>query len=74
MPRSSRYRLSAASELPRTLQRSSQEAQATFLEAREEAIRAYGEGDKAYLAAYEALKRRFEKRGDEWIAKTEPAA
>ncbi|HEY1618324.1 MAG TPA: ChaB family protein [Streptosporangiaceae bacterium] len=74
MPRSSRYRLSAASELPRTLQRSSQEAQATFLEAREEAIRDYGEGDKAYLAAYEALKQRFEKRGDEWIAKTEPAA
>jgi hypothetical protein len=56
------------------LQRSSQEAQAAFLEAREEAIRAYGQGDKAYLAAYEALKQRFEKRGDEWIAKTEPAA
>jgi hypothetical protein len=74
MPKSSRYRQFAAGELPRTLQRSSPEALATFLEARQEAIRAHGDGDEADLAAYQALKQKFEKRGDEWIAKSGPPA
>jgi hypothetical protein len=69
MPKSSRYRLSAAGELPRTLQRSCREAQAAFLKAREEAVLAYGEGDEADLTAYQVLKQKFEKRGDQWIAK-----
>jgi ChaB protein len=73
MARSSRYRLSAG-ELPATLQRSSAEAQAMFRKAREEAVRAYGEGDEAYRAAYVALKKKFEKCGDRWIARAEPAA
>jgi hypothetical protein len=75
MPRSSRYRIpAAADQLPGTLQRSSPEAQSAFRQAREEAIRAYGEGDEGYRAAYAALKKRFEKRGDQWIAKDESAA
>jgi hypothetical protein len=74
MPRSRRYRWSAAGELPGTLRRSGPEAQELFLRAREEAVRAYGEGDAAYRAAYAALKERFEKRGDHWIAKTGSAA
>jgi hypothetical protein len=74
MPRSSRYRLSAAGELPRTLQRSCWEAQAIFLAAHAEAVRVHGAGDQADQAAYQALKKKFEKRGDEWIAKAEPAA
>jgi hypothetical protein len=41
-----------------------------FLRACEEAVRAYGERDEAYRAAYAALKEKFEKRGDHWIAKT----
>jgi ChaB len=73
MPRSNRYRLSAG-ELPATLQRSSAEAQTMFREAREEAVRAYGEGDEAYRVAYVALKEKFEKCGDRWIARAEPAA
>jgi len=73
MPRSSRYRLSAG-ELPATLQRSSQEAQAVFRRAHEDAVRAYGETDEAYRAAYAALKEKFEKRGDRWIARADPAA
>lgn len=60
--------------LPATLQRSSQDAQAIFLKAREEAIQAYGRGDDADRAAYAALKEKFEKRGDQWIAKAGPAA
>ena len=74
MPRSSRYGVSAAGELPGTLQRSCQEAQALFRKALAEAVQAYGEGDQACRLAYAALKQNFEKRGDHWIAKTEPAA
>ena len=60
-------------ELPRTLQRSSREAQEMFLRALAEATWTHGEGDQASRMAYAVLKRRFEKRGDEWIAKPEPA-
>lgn len=73
MPRSSRYRLPAG-ELPATLQRSSQEAQAMFRRVREDAVRACGETDEAYRAAYAVLKEKFEKCGDRWIARTESAA
>ena len=73
MPKSSRYRLSAG-ELPTTLQRSSAEAQAMFRKAREDAVRAYGETDEAYRAAYAALKTKFEKCGDRWIARAGSAA
>jgi hypothetical protein len=73
MPRSSRYR-QPAGELPATLLRSSAEAQAMFRQARADAIRAYGETDEANRAAYAALKKEFEKCGDRWIAKAEPAA
>jgi cation transport regulator ChaB len=74
MPRSSRYHLSATNELPATLQHSCKEAQEAFRKAREDAVEAYGEGDQAHLVAYRALKQKFEKRGDQWIAKASPAA
>jgi ChaB len=72
MPRSSRYRLPVG-ELPATLQRSPAEAQAMFRKAREDAVRAYGETDEAHRAAYAALKKKFEKCGDRWIARPELA-
>ena len=68
MPRSSRYGL-RANELPRTLQRSSPEAQEVFRQAHQEAVRAHGETDEASRVAYDALKQKFEKLGDHWIAK-----
>jgi hypothetical protein len=71
---SRRYGSPAADELPGTLQRSCQEAQARFLKAREEAIRVHGDGDDAYRAAFATLKQKFEKCGDHWIAKAESAA
>jgi cation transport regulator ChaB len=74
MPRSSRYHLSAADELPATLRHSCDEAQEAFRQAREEAIQSYGEGDQAHLVAYRILKQNFEKRGDQWVAKASPAA
>jgi hypothetical protein len=70
MPKSSRHPIT---ELPGTLQRSCREAQQTFLRALAEAVRTHGEGDKAHRIAYMTLKQDFEKRGDHWIAKHDPA-
>jgi hypothetical protein len=71
MPKSSRYVVSRypLTELPGTLQRSSREAQETFLRALDDAVRAHGVSDQAQRVAYAALKQDFEKRGDHWIAK-----
>jgi ChaB protein len=44
-------------------------AQDTFTTARDSAVQAHGEGDQADRAAFTALKEKFEKRGDHWIAK-----
>jgi ChaB protein len=66
MPESHRYPMT---ELPRTLQRSSREAQETFLRALDDAVRTHGAGDQAHRTAYATLKQGFEKRGDHWIAK-----
>jgi hypothetical protein len=70
MPRSWRYSMT---ELPGTLQRSCREAQETFLPALDDAVRTHGAGDHAHRVAYLALKQKFEKRGDHWIAKDDPA-
>jgi len=61
------------SELPATLRRSCQGAQDAFTEARDSAVLAYGEGDQADRAAFTILKKKFEKSGDHWIAKHQPA-
>jgi hypothetical protein len=68
MPNSSRYGRRNG-QLPGTLQRSCREAQELYLEAHDSAVRAYGEGDQADRSAYAALKAKFEKRGDHWVAK-----
>ena len=70
MPKSSRYPMT---ELPGTLQRSCREAQETFRRALDDAVRTHGTGDQAHRIAYLALKQKFEKRGDHWIAKDDPA-
>jgi ChaB len=72
MLESRRYRPNG-SERPATLRRSCQEAQGTFTAARDSAVQVYGEGDQADRAAFAALKERFGKRGDHWIAKRDPA-
>jgi ChaB len=72
MPTSRRY--GRTGELPGTIRRSCHEARATFIKAQENAVRIYGEGDRAYRAAFAVLKQRFEKRGDHWIAKRDSAA
>jgi hypothetical protein len=60
-------------ELPPTLRRSGQDAQDTFTKAHDRAVQAYGKGDQADRAAYTALKEKYERRGDHWIAKRDPA-
>jgi hypothetical protein len=70
MPKSRRY---TPTDLPGTLQRSCREAQETFLRALDNAVQAHGQGDQANRIAYSVLKQKFEKRGDHWIAKHDPA-
>jgi hypothetical protein len=70
MPQSHRYH---GDGLPATLRRSCREAQEAFTRAHDEAVRAYGQGDQAWRAAFAVLKREFEKRGDHWIPRREPA-
>ena len=72
MPNSRRY--GQTGELPGTLRRSCREARDVFVRARDEAVRIYGEGDQANRVAYAALKQKFEKRGDHWIAKSDSPA
>ena len=69
MPKISRSGLDGLGELPGTLRRSSKEAQETFTKAHDSAVQTYGNGDEAYRVAYSVLKRKFEKRGDDWIPK-----
>lgn len=70
MPRSRRYPMT---ELPGTLQRSCREAQETFRRALDDAVRTHGAGDQAHRIAYMALKQKFGKRGDHWIARDDLA-
>lgn len=60
-------------KLPATLRRSCPEAQDIFTEARDSAMQAYGETDQADRVAFAVLKKKFEKCGDHWIAKDQPA-
>jgi ChaB len=59
-------------ELPATLRRSGQDAQEASTKAHDRTVQAYGEGDQADRAAYTALKEKYERRGDHWIAKRHP--
>jgi len=48
--------------------------QAAFAAVYRDAVQAHGEGDRASRAAFAVLKQKFEKRGDHWTAKRDPAA
>jgi hypothetical protein len=55
--------------LPSTLERSSEEAQRTWIKAHDSAVETYGEGERAHRVAYGALKHMYEKVGDHWERK-----
>jgi hypothetical protein len=56
-------------ELPSTLERSSEDAQRTWIKAHDAAVEQYGEGERAHRVAYGALKHTYEKVGDHWELK-----
>jgi cation transport regulator ChaB len=56
-------------ELPSTLERSSRDAQRTWIKAHDSAVDQYGEGERAHRVAYGALKHKYEKVGDHWERK-----
>ncbi|GAB1331173.1 ChaB family protein [Streptomyces sennicomposti] len=56
-------------ELPSTLERSSEDAQRTWIKAHDSAVETYGEGERAHRVAYGALKHMYEKVGDHWERK-----
>lgn len=58
--------------LPGTLRRSPAKAQRTFLKVKRNAEARYGPGERAGRTAYAALKYRFEKVGNRWVAKGRP--
>ena len=59
----------AQQEMPSTLRRSSSKAQRTWAKAHDNAVREYGEGERAHKTAFAALKHSFEKKGDRWVQK-----
>lgn len=56
-------------ELPSTLERSSREAQRTWIKAHDSAVQEYGEGQRSHRVAFGALKHKFQKVGDHWERK-----
>ncbi|MDB1087115.1 ChaB family protein [Streptomyces sp. ACA25] len=59
----------AREELPSTLERSSEDAQRTWIKAHDSAVEQYGEGERSHRVAYGALKHSYEKVGDHWERK-----
>jgi cation transport regulator ChaB len=56
-------------ELPGTIQRSPAKARRLYEEVHDNAVKEYGEGERAHRTALAALKHSFEKVGDHWEPK-----
>jgi len=69
MPKTTRAGKAKQSELPSTLQRSPEKAQATYAKTYDSAAGSYGPGERAARTAFSAVKHSFEKVGDHWEAK-----
>jgi hypothetical protein len=59
----------ATKEMPSTIRKSPAKAQRTWSKAHDNAVKEYGEGERAHRTAFAALKRSFEKVGDHWEPK-----
>ena len=55
--------------MPSTIKRSLPKAQRTWAKTHDNAVREYGEGERAHRTAFAALKHSFEKQGDRWVPK-----
>ncbi len=69
MPAKGSKRPSGADEMPSTIERSDEHAQAIWEKTHDSAVETYGEGERAHRTAYSALKHSFERKGDRWVAK-----
>ncbi len=58
-------------DLPSTIERSDEHAQAIYSETLESAEETYGDGERAHRTAYASLKHSYEKVGDHWEPKDE---
>jgi cation transport regulator ChaB len=58
-------------DLPSTIERSDEHAQAIYGETLESAEGTYGDGERAHRTAFAALKHSYEKVGDHWEPKDE---
>ena len=56
-------------DLPSTTRRSPAKAQRTYAKTHDDAVKQYGEGERAHRTAIAALKHSFEKYGDRWVPK-----
>ncbi|MGI9119500.1 MAG: ChaB family protein [Acidimicrobiales bacterium] len=56
-------------DIPSTLERSDEHAQAIWKETHDSAVETYGEGERAHRTAFASLKHSYEKVGDHWEAK-----
>ena len=61
----------AREELPSTIERSDEHAQALWSKTHDSAVESYGEGERAHRTAFAALKHEYEKIGDHWERKEE---
>ncbi|NQX37145.1 ChaB family protein [Herbiconiux sp. VKM Ac-2851] len=59
-------------EIPSTIERSPEHAQAIWTKAHDSAVESYGEGERAHRTAFAALKHDYEKVGDHWEKKGRP--
>ena len=69
MPKTTKSGEPVQEELPDTIRRSPKKAQETFAKAHDNAVRQYGEGERAHRVAYAAVKHSFQKKGDRWVEK-----
>lgn len=73
MPKTNKDGSAKKSELPSTLERSSDKAQRTYANTYDAAIESYdGDEERAQRTAWAAVKHTHEKVGDRWEAKDEP--
>lgn len=58
-------------QIPSTIERSDDHAQALWSAAHDSAVESYGDGERAHRTAFAALKHEYEKVGDHWERKAE---
>lgn len=69
MPAMSKNGKPRKERLPSTIARSDVQAQKTFSETHDAAVKEYGDGERAHRTAFASLKRTHEKVGDHWQPK-----